>query len=128
MTDSYVPRFVPLSGPPGSPVGTRKPWMKEHPTFPLQMVGDETLMDGSEKVIANLHYVYRDLAPDETCQTGNGKGGKGSGSGVEAILAMWMPDSTPEEVVQGLSEHLEVEYYNWLRWAYEDIKNGVFEP
>ncbi|KAK4213805.1 hypothetical protein QBC37DRAFT_422388 [Rhypophila decipiens] len=128
MTDSRVPRFMPV--PPDDSHSLKKPWMHPLKDYPLQMIGDETLMDGSEKVIANLHYAYRDIAADEGCddgstsETGNGK----RGSGIEAILAMWMPDATPDDVVQGLSEHLEVEYHNWLRWAYEDIKSGAFKP
>ena len=41
---------------------------------------------------------------------------------------MWMPSETPDDVVLGLREHLEVEYINWLKWAFEDIQSGVFRP
>ncbi|KAM7222653.1 hypothetical protein V8F06_001840 [Rhypophila decipiens] len=128
MTDSRVPRFMPV--PPDDSHSLKKPWMHPLKDYPLQMIGDETLMDGSEKVIANLHYAYRDIGADEGCDgsttSENGSGKRGSG--IEAILAMWMPDATPDDVVRGLSEHLEVEYHNWLRWAYEDIKSGTFKP
>ncbi|KAM7191103.1 hypothetical protein V8F33_009111 [Rhypophila sp. PSN 637] len=137
MTDSYVPRFMPVppdeiknsNSRPTSNTPVKKPWMRPLKTYPLQMIGDETLMDGSEKVIANLHYAYRDIAANEGCDGSTSENAsKKRGSGIEAILAMWMPDATPDDVVQGLSEHLEVEYYNWLRWAYEDIKSGAFKP
>jgi hypothetical protein len=91
-----------------------KPWHG----FPFQSVGEETLRDGSGKVFGNLHYSFRDLVVD------NG----GKTCGIELALNMWMPSKTPEDVKQGITEHLTIEYYNWVGWAYEDIMSGAFVP
>ncbi|KAI0480708.1 hypothetical protein GGR56DRAFT_687958 [Xylariaceae sp. FL0804] len=41
------------------------------------------------------------------------------GGGVEIFEGIWVPDSTPAYVVDGLTEHLTVEFTNWLRFAYK---------
>lgn len=92
--------------------------MKSWDGFPYQSVGEETLRDGSGKVFGNLHYSFRDLAVD------NG----GKTCGIELALNMWMPSKTPEEAKQGITEHLTIEYYNWVGWAYEDIMSRAFIP
>ena len=47
MTDSFVPSFTPV----GAPGVTKKPWMRELSGYPMQMVGEETLMDGSARLL-----------------------------------------------------------------------------
>ncbi|KAI0600172.1 hypothetical protein F4775DRAFT_548310 [Biscogniauxia sp. FL1348] len=41
------------------------------------------------------------------------------GSGVEMFQGIWVPDSTPAYVIEGLTQHLTVEFSNWLRFAYK---------
>ncbi len=114
LTNSKVPRFTPVTGQPGG--GVKMPWMKAMPDFPIQMVGDETLTDGSGDVVGKMHYSWKDLA-------------KGTGTcGVEAVLDMWMPSGTPEDVAEGMRQHLAVEYNRWVNQAYADIKSGAFVP
>ncbi|KAI1340629.1 hypothetical protein F5Y15DRAFT_414945 [Xylariaceae sp. FL0016] len=60
-----------------------------------------TLRDGT--VFAHSLTAYRDL-PD--------------GSGVEVFQGIYVPDSTPAYVKEGLTEHITVEFANWLRFAY----------
>ena len=43
-------------------------------------------------------------------------------------LNIWMPSGTPDDVREGIAQHLKIEYYNWVGWAFEDIKAGVFVP
>ncbi|KAI1263110.1 hypothetical protein F5Y18DRAFT_429582 [Xylariaceae sp. FL1019] len=38
--------------------------------------------------------------------------------GVEIYQGIWIPDNVPEYVVTGLTEHITVEFANWLRFAY----------
>ncbi|CAJ2511548.1 Uu.00g071730.m01.CDS01 [Anthostomella pinea] len=60
-----------------------------------------TLGDGT--VFAHSLTAFRDL-PD--------------GSGVEVFQGIWVPDSAPAYVVRGATEHITVEFANWLRFAY----------
>ena len=87
----------------------KKPWMKKLPDWPYQAVGDAVLLDG--KVIGNIHNSFRD---------------KVDGTGIEADLCVWLPDSTPEGVVEGLRQHQAVEFTNWLKFAHRDITSGTF--
>ncbi|KAK3688212.1 hypothetical protein B0T22DRAFT_511530 [Podospora appendiculata] len=116
MTYTRIPRLAPVGGPAG---GVKKPFMRPLAGFPLQMVGEETLMDGSGLVVGDLHYSWRDVA----------RGSTGGGTcGVEGVLAMWMAPGTPADVAEGMRLHLVVEYYNWLRAAYGDVLSGAFKP
>ncbi|KAK5658352.1 hypothetical protein OQA88_2328 [Cercophora sp. LCS_1] len=116
LTHSKVPRLAPVTGQEGG--GVKKPFMKERKGFVLQTVGEETLMDGSGEVVGDLHYSFRDLDGDN----------KGNVCGIEVVLDMWMPSATPEEVAVGIGEHLKIEYYNWVEWAYEEIRDGTYVP
>jgi hypothetical protein len=89
--------------------------MKARPEFPVQMVGEEQLKN-LNTTFANMHYSWRDLPKGATT------------CGVEAVLDMWMPSNTPEDVVEGMRQHLAVEYNRWVGRAYEDIKSGRFVP
>ncbi|KAK3323794.1 hypothetical protein B0T19DRAFT_476828 [Cercophora scortea] len=124
MTYSVVPRLAPVGGPPAGGAGgvKKKPFMKPLEEFPLQMVGEETLMDGTGLVVGDLHYSWRDVPR----RSGSSMGGGGT-CGVEGVLAMWMAPGTPKGVVEGLRLHLAVEYYNWLRAAYGDVLSGAFK-
>lgn len=123
VTHTKVPRLAPVTGQAGG--GVRMPWMKERREFPVQMVGQETLVGGSSPpggsggVVGDLHYSFRDVER---------KGKPGKVCGIELVLDMWMPSGTPAEVKEGISQHLAVEYYNWVGWAYEDIKSGAYVP
>src|SRR5581483_8853881 len=59
LTHSLIPSLAPVTGQPGG--GIKKPWMKTRKEFPLQTVGEETLMDGSGAVVGDIHYSFRDL-------------------------------------------------------------------
>ncbi|KAI1498875.1 hypothetical protein F5X99DRAFT_392077 [Biscogniauxia marginata] len=76
------------------------PLLEEYPEA-AQSVLALTLKDGT--VFAHSLTAARDL-PD--------------GSGVEVFQGIWLPDSTPAYVVEGLTQHLTVEFSNWLRFAY----------
>ncbi|KAK0620490.1 hypothetical protein B0T14DRAFT_232877 [Immersiella caudata] len=117
LTDAYVPALMPITGKPGG--GVRKPWMKTKVEFPFQSVGEETLQDGTGRVMGHLHYAFRDVPLD---------GERGKTCGIEVALDIWMPSQTPEEVRDGIADHLKVEYYNWVGWAFDDIKSGAFVP
>ncbi|KAI0184903.1 hypothetical protein EV127DRAFT_221747 [Xylaria flabelliformis] len=41
------------------------------------------------------------------------------GIGVEIYQGIWIPDSAPAEVLQGLRAHITVEFSNWLKLAYK---------
>ncbi|KAI0021996.1 hypothetical protein F4780DRAFT_778013 [Xylariomycetidae sp. FL0641] len=47
-----------------------------------------------------------------------------AGAGVEIFQGIYVPDSTPESVVQGAVEHITVEFANWLRFAYKQAMEG----
>ncbi|KAK4454195.1 hypothetical protein QBC34DRAFT_375368 [Podospora aff. communis PSN243] len=117
LTDAYVPSLMPVTGKPGG--GVRKPWMQLKDEFPYQSVGEETLQDGSGTVIGYLHYSFRDVPA---------KGKSGKTCGIEVALDIWMPSHTPDEIRDGIANHLKVEYYNWVAWAFDDIKSGAFVP
>ena len=107
-----------VTGKPGG--GVRKPWMKPRTEFPFQTVGDEVLEDGSGAVVGNLHYAFRDLpvqgsTNDKTC-------------GIEVALNMWMPSGAPDAIKEGISEHIKIEYYNWVGWAFDNIRAGAYVP
>ncbi|KAK0641326.1 hypothetical protein B0T16DRAFT_515507 [Cercophora newfieldiana] len=116
LTDSYVPSLMPVTGQPGG--GERKPWMKKREDFPYQSVGEETLQDGGV-VFGHLHYAFRDIPFD---------GNSSKTCGIEMALNIWMPSHTPDDVRDGISDHLMVEYYNWAGWAFQDIKLGAYVP
>ncbi|KAF2964704.1 hypothetical protein GQX73_g8864 [Xylaria multiplex] len=61
-----------------------------------------TLADGT--VFAHSLTAFRDLP---------------SGRGVEIFQGIWIPDSTPAEVLEGLRAHITVEFSNWLKLAYK---------
>jgi len=92
--------------------------MKLNPDFPYQTIGEETLQDGSDAVVGYLHYNFRDIPV----------GNSGFTCGIEVSLDMWMPSETPDAVKEGIAEHLTIEYYNWVGWAYEDIRSGAYVP
>lgn len=60
------------------------------------------LADGT--VFAHSVTAFRDL-PD--------------GCGVEIFEGIWIPDSAPADVVEGLRAHITVEFSNWLKLAYK---------
>ncbi len=97
--------------------GPKKPWLKKLPNFPLQSTGEAVLQDGSGLVIADVHNSFRDLGVGEV---------EAGQKGLEAIISVWFPDGTPEDVLEGLREHQAVEFSNWLSFAQRDIDNGVF--
>ncbi|KAK0715180.1 hypothetical protein B0H67DRAFT_236050 [Lasiosphaeris hirsuta] len=113
LTATVVPRLAPVV--PGG--GVKKPYMKALPDYPFQSVGEETLLDGTNAVVGNIHYSWKDLPTKE-----------GKTCGVEGLLNMWMSSATPDDVKEGITEHITVEYYNWVKWAYDDIKTGAFVP
>jgi len=117
VTHTKVPRLAPVTGQPGG--GAKMPWMKERKEFPVQSVGQETLVGSGGGVVGDLHYSFRDIER---------KGKPGKVCGIELVLDMWMPSGTPVEVKEGITQHLAVEYYNWVGWAYEDIKSGLYVP
>ncbi|KAI1172919.1 hypothetical protein F4777DRAFT_484599 [Nemania sp. FL0916] len=41
------------------------------------------------------------------------------GVGVEIFEGIWIPDSAPADVVQGLRAHITVEFSNWLKLSYK---------
>ncbi|KAI0904122.1 hypothetical protein F4823DRAFT_568043 [Ustulina deusta] len=41
------------------------------------------------------------------------------GAGVEIFEGIWIPDSAPTEVLEGLRAHITVEFSNWLKLAYK---------
>ncbi|KAK3353272.1 hypothetical protein B0T25DRAFT_544121 [Lasiosphaeria hispida] len=114
LTRSVVPRLAAVM--PGG--GVKKPFMKPLPDFPFQSVGEETLMDGTGAVVGDIHYSWKDLPGKKA----------GKACGVEGLLNMWMPSATPDNVKEGITQHITVEYYNWVKWAYDDIKSGAFVP
>ncbi|KAK3389237.1 hypothetical protein B0H63DRAFT_96041 [Podospora didyma] len=118
LTYSVIPRFTPVV----DPAVQKKPWMRALPGFPLQMVGDETLMDGSGVVVGNLHFAFRDIPVSGSVS------GEKKTCGVEVVLAMWMVGNTPPDVVEGMRQHLAVEYANWFPKAFDDIRTGAFKP
>ncbi|GAP82786.1 putative MULTISPECIES: hypothetical protein [Rosellinia necatrix] len=60
------------------------------------------LADGT--VFAHSVTAFRDL-PD--------------GCGVEIFEGIWIPDSAPADVLEGLRAHITVEFSNWLKLAYK---------
>ncbi|KAI0112255.1 hypothetical protein GGR51DRAFT_508638 [Nemania sp. FL0031] len=48
-----------------------------------------------------------------------------SGHGVEIFQGIWIPDSAPPEVLQGLRKHITVEFSNWLKLAYQMALKAV---
>ena len=78
--------------------------------YAFQAFGDATLLDGT--VFASVRNAFRDRP----------KGG------IEALLCVWLPDSTPEYIVEGLRQHQAVEFTNWLKFAYRDISSKAFIP
>ncbi|KAI1363120.1 hypothetical protein F5Y08DRAFT_310279 [Xylaria arbuscula] len=61
-----------------------------------------TLADGT--VFAHSLTAFRDLP---------------GGCGVEIYEGIWIPDSAPAEVLEGLRAHVTVEFSNWLKLAYK---------
>ena len=47
--------------------------------------------------------------------------GKEEGEGLEAMFGAWIPADVGEEVRECHRMHLEVEWTNWMRAAYEDL-------
>lgn len=83
------------------------------------MVGEETLQDGTKVVVGHLHYAVRDLPLE---------GSSGKTCGVEFALNMWMPSHTPDDVRDGMTDHITVEYYIWAGMVFDDIKSGAYKP
>ncbi|KAI0164784.1 hypothetical protein GGR57DRAFT_450559 [Xylariaceae sp. FL1272] len=71
------------------------------PEFAAQITLALVLKDGT--VFAHSVTAARDLEDTE---------------GVEIYQAIWIPDNVPGYVVTGLTEHITVEFTNWLRFAY----------
>ncbi|KAI0811659.1 hypothetical protein GGR55DRAFT_80509 [Xylaria sp. FL0064] len=61
-----------------------------------------TLADGT--VFAHSLTAFRNLA---------------GGEGVEIYQSIWIPDSAPAQVLEGLKAHITVEFSNWLKLAYK---------
>ena len=61
-----------------------------------------TLADGT--VFAHSLTAFRDLP---------------GARGVEIFEGIWIPDSAPKEVLEGLRAHITVEFSNWLKLAYK---------
>ncbi|KAI1129100.1 hypothetical protein F5Y10DRAFT_238875 [Nemania abortiva] len=47
------------------------------------------------------------------------------GHGVEIYSGIWIPDSAPPEVLDGLRKHITVEFSNWLKLAYQRVLKAV---
>ncbi|RYC53646.1 hypothetical protein CHU98_g12563 [Xylaria longipes] len=47
------------------------------------------------------------------------------GHGVEIFQGIWIPDSAPSDVLQGLRAHITVEFSNWLKLAYKKALKAV---
>jgi len=77
------------------------PALKEYPTDAQSALALQ-LADGT--VFAHSLTAFRDLP---------------GGHGVEIFQGIWIPDSAPAEVLQGLRAHITVEFSNWLRAAYK---------
>ncbi len=73
------------------------------PDFPVALAGLATLTDGATLVNCPVHQ----LKPTE--------------HGFEAVLAVYWPEHTPDEIVDGHSLHLAMEFYEGLR--YMESKN-----
>ncbi|CAJ2506745.1 Uu.00g079310.m01.CDS01 [Anthostomella pinea] len=85
----------------------RQPFMPDLAEFPVQNVVALTLMDGT--VFGYTIIAARDLA---------------DGSGMEIRSEMWMPDTTPVDIMRGLEEHSTTELVYWLRFAYDGLVDG----
>jgi hypothetical protein len=89
--------------------GTKQPYMAALADFPFQFVGQATLKDGT--VVANVHNSFRDLSWAD---------------GIETVLTVWLPDGTPELIVQDVQWHQALEFTNWFKFAFRDIAEGKF--
>lgn len=88
----------------------RQPFMPELPQFPTQMFLQATLRDGTP-----AFYTQSAFRDNE------------DGNGVEALLALFFPSATPEEMMEPAREHLAIEVTNWLKFAYEDNVSGAWK-
>ncbi|KAI0393149.1 hypothetical protein F5Y17DRAFT_467049 [Xylariaceae sp. FL0594] len=77
------------------------PALKEYPADSQSALALQ-LADGT--VFAHSLTAFRDLP---------------GGLGVEIFQGIWIPDSAPSEVLQGLRAHITVEFSNWLKFAYK---------
>jgi hypothetical protein len=77
------------------------PALKEYPASAQSSLA-LTLADGT--VFAHSLTAFRDLP---------------GGHGVEIYQGIWIPDSAPAEVLDGLRAHITVEFSNWLKLAYK---------
>jgi hypothetical protein len=68
------------------------------PDHPVRMVGNVALPDGT--VLAHLLHQLRDTE-----------------TGFDAVLGIYFPEATPEEVIEGHRRHLAVEFTNWITGA-----------
>lgn len=74
------------------------------PEFPADYQSSLALHLADETVFAHTLTAFRDLP---------------GGHGVEIYQGIWIPDSAPAEVLQGLRAHITVEFSNWLKLAYK---------
>ncbi|KAI8632072.1 hypothetical protein F5Y19DRAFT_384310 [Xylariaceae sp. FL1651] len=76
-------------------------WVPALDEFKAQFVLVLTLKDGT--TFAHTLTAARDLE---------------DGSGVELYQGIWVPDNVPKYVLTGLTEHITVEFSNWLKFSY----------
>jgi len=79
------------------------------PDHPIRMVGNVALRDGT--LIAHLLHQFRN-----------------TDTGFDAVLGIYFPQATPEEVIEGHRQHLAVEFTNWIIGAAESLGLATDSP
>ncbi|KAI0478349.1 hypothetical protein F4859DRAFT_54595 [Xylaria cf. heliscus] len=80
------------------------------PEFPADYQSPQALHLADGTVFAHSLTAFRDLP---------------GGHGVEIFQGIWIPDSAPADVLQGLRAHITVEFSNWLKLAYQKALKAV---
>ncbi|KAK5637137.1 hypothetical protein RRF57_012849 [Xylaria bambusicola] len=83
---------------------TRPDFEPALPEFPDEYKSSNALTLADGTVFAHSLTAFRDLP---------------GGLGVEIFSGIWIPDSAPAEVLEGLRAHVTVEFANWLKLAYK---------
>ncbi len=102
ITRFRIPRY-------GMPDRDKSPFLQALPDYPVQLSGVPVLDDGT--AFAVVHNSFRDR----------------EGGGLEALLTVWVPSVTPEDVMEGIRQHQAIEWVNWLSAAQRDIASGIFK-
>ncbi|KAI0431589.1 hypothetical protein F5Y09DRAFT_184415 [Xylaria sp. FL1042] len=83
---------------------TKPGFIPDMPEFPATFQSSLALTLDDGTVFAHSLTAFRNLP---------------SGEGVEIFQGIWIPESAPAEVHEGLRAHITVEFSNWLKLAYK---------